>query len=199
LLALLLGGGAALTYEQTDTVKNAIGSIQGMFEEKGPPEVPIDENPLLLQHGARILVVSSPPGARAYLDDKEQGVTPVALTGLMQGDYSVRVESPGFAPWSMTVKVEHGETVGVTANLLGKQGGARPGAFGRVNIETTPPADAYIAGDLLGRTPMERVQVPLGQVTLEFKLADGRKVSRKVVVKSDGITRARFDLSEIER
>jgi serine/threonine-protein kinase len=199
LLALLLGGGAALTYEQTDTVKNAIGSIQGMFEEKGPPEVPIDENPLLLQHGARILVVSSPPGARAYLDDKEQGVTPVALTGLMQGDYSVRVESPGFAPWSMTVKVEHGETVGVTANLLGKQGGARPGAFGRVDIETTPPADAYIAGDLLGRTPMERVQVPLGQVTLEFKLADGRKVSRKVVVKSDGITRARFDLSEIER
>ena len=187
-------GGLAVAYDQTDVVKDAVKNVEGMFEEKGPPEVAVDENPLLREHGARILVASSPPGAKVYLDGKEQGVSPVALTGLMHGQYRVRVEAPGFASWSSKVEVGHGETAGVTARLLGKQGGATPGAFGRVRIETTPPADVYLAGDLLGRTPIETVYAPLGRITLDFELPDGSKVSRRVVVKKDGIARARFDL-----
>ena len=58
----------------------------------------------------------------------------------------------------------------MTAGLLGKQGGAKPGAFGRVKIETTPPSDVYMAGDLVGRTPMQTVYAPLGRVTFEFEL-----------------------------
>ena len=65
-----------------------------------------------------------------------------------------------------------------------------------MNIETTPPSDVYVAGDLIGRTPMENVYAPLGRVTLDFELGDGRKVSRQVKVKSDGIARARFDLTQ---
>ncbi len=170
-----------------------------MFEEKGPPEVAIDENPLLREHGARILLASSPPGAKVFLDGIEQGVAPVALTGLMEGDYRVRVEAPGFASWSTKVQVAQGETAGVTAKLLGKQGGAKPGAFGRVNVETTPPSDVYIAGDLLGRTPMQTVYAPLGLVTFEFKLPDGRNISRDVKVESDSVARARFDLTRAKR
>jgi serine/threonine protein kinase len=195
-LILLVLGGTAVAYEQTDIVKDVVGRVEVMFEDKGPPEVAVDDNPLLRQHGARILVASSPPGATVFLDGKEQGVTPVALTGLMQGDYRVRVEAPGFASWSTKVEVAHGETAGVSAPLLGKVGGAKPGAFGRVNIETTPPSDVYVAGDLIGRTPMENVYAPIGRVTLDFELGDGRKVSRQVKVKSDGIARARFDLTQ---
>jgi serine/threonine-protein kinase len=203
MLVLLALGGTAVAYEQTDVVKDAVGSavgsIGGMFEEKGPPEVAVDDNPLLREHGARILVASSPPGAKVFLDGKEQGITPVALTGLMQGDYRVRVEAPGFASWATEVEVAHGETAGVTAGLLGKQGGAKPGAFGRVNIETTPPSDVYMAGDLVGRTPMETVYAPVGRVTFDFELPDGRKTSRPVKVESGGIARARFDLTNIKR
>ena len=199
LLLLLLLGGLAIAYEQTDVVKDAVGDIEAMFEDKGPPEIAVDDNPLLREHGARILVASSPPGAIVFLDGKEQGVTPVALTGLMQGDYRVRVEAPGFASWSTKVEVSHGETAGVTAPLLGKQGGAKPGAFGRVNIETTPPSDVYMAGDLIGRTPMETVYAPIGRVTFDFELSDGRTVSRQVKVKSDGVARARFDLTNATR
>ena len=199
LLLLLLLGGLAIAYEQTDVVKDAVGDIEAMFEDKGPPEIAVDDNPLLREHGARILVASSPPGAIVFLDGKEQGVTPVALTGLMQGDYRVRVEAPGFASWSTKVEVSHGETAGVTAPLLGKQGGAKPGAFGRVNIETTPPSDVYMAGDLIGRTPMETIYAPIGRVTFDFELSDGRRVSRQVKVKSDGVARARFDLTNATR
>jgi serine/threonine-protein kinase len=199
LLLLLLLGGLAIAYEQTDIVKDAVGDIEAMFEDKGPPEIAVDDNPLLREHGARILVASSPPGATVFLDGKEQGVTPVALTGLMQGDYRVRVEAPGFASWSTKVEVSHGETAGVTAPLLGKQGGAKPGAFGRVSIETTPPSDVYMAGDLIGRTPIETVYAPIGRVTFDFELSDGRRVNRQVKVKSDGVARARFDLTNAKR
>jgi serine/threonine-protein kinase len=194
LILVVLLGGLAVAYEKTDLVKDAVKNVEGIFEEKGPPEVAVDDNPLLREHGARILVASSPPGAKVYLDGKEQGISPVALTGLMHGQYRVRVEAPGFASWSSRVDVGHGETAGVTARLLGKQGGAKPGAFGRVKIETTPPADVYLAGDLLGRTPIETVYAPLGRVTLDFELPNGSKVSRKVDVKKDGVARARFDL-----
>ena len=200
MLVVLLLCGTAVAYDQTDVVKDAVGDAVGnigtMFEDKGPPEIAVDDNPLLREHGARILVASSPPGAKVFLDGKEQGITPVALTGLMQGDYRVRVEAPGFASWATKVEVGHGETAGVTAGLLGKQGGAKPGAFGRVKIETTPPSDVYMAGDLVGRTPMQTVYAPIGRVTFDFELPDGRTVSRRVRVKSDGIARARFDLSQ---
>jgi len=203
MLLVLLLGGTAVAYDQTDIVKDVledgVAKVEAMFEEKGPPEVAVDDNPLLREHGARILVASSPPGATVFLDGKEQGLTPVALTGLMQGEYRVRVEAPGFASWATKVQVSHGETAGVTASLLGKQGGAKPGAFGRVNIETTPPSDVYMAGDLIGRTPMETVYAPLGRVTFDFELTDGRKVSRQVRIQSDSIARARFDLTKSTR
>jgi hypothetical protein len=63
-----------------------------------------------------------------------------------------------------------------------------------LTVETTPPTDVYLAGDLLGRTPIETVYVPLGRVTLNFELPDGSEVSRRVNVKKDSTTRARFDL-----
>lgn len=196
LILVVLLGGLAVAYEKTEVVKDAVKSVEVMFEEEGPPEVAVDENPLLREHGARILVASAPPGAKVYLDGKEQGIAPVALTGLMQGKYRVRVEAPGFASWSSQVEVGHGETAGVTARLLGKQGGAKPGAFGRVKIETTPPADVYMAGDLIGRTPIETVFAPLGRVSFDFELPDGTKVSRRVHVKKDSVARARFDLTK---
>jgi hypothetical protein len=46
---------------------------------------------------------------------------------------------------------------------------------------------------------METLYAPLGRVTLDFELADGRKFSRKVVVESDRVARARFDLTKAKR
>lgn len=199
LLLVLVVGGGFVAYDQTEIVKDTLGDIEKMFEEEGPPEVAVDENPLLQQHGSRILVATSPPGAKVYLDGKEQGIAPVALTGLMEGEYQVRIEAPGFASWSTTVQLGHGETSGVNAGLIGKQGGARPGAYGRVSVETTPPTNVYIAGDLLGRTPMETVYAPVGRIDLEFELPDGRTISRKVRVQSGEVARANFDLTTVRR
>ncbi len=201
LLAILLAASAYafVQFDGATLVKPWLDRATAMFEEPGPAERSQNDNPLLQEHGARILVASSPPGARLYLDGKEQGVTPVALTGLQKGEYRIRVEAPGFASWSTTAKIEAGEYAGINARLLGKQGGGQPGAFGRVDIETTPPSDVFVSGDLLGRTPMENVDMPLGRVTLEFELNDGRKITRTIDVKSDGAVRARFDFRTAQR
>lgn len=201
LIVLLAAGGVAMVQFGfvKDDFDGVLRDVKNIFRDKGPPEIALGDNPLLRQHGARILVASSPPGAKIYLDGKEQGVTPVALTGLMQGEYRIRIEAPGFASWTTTAKVSTGETAGVTARLLGKQGGAQPGAYGRVDIETNPPSDVFVGGDLLGRTPMENVYVPLGRVTLDFELNNGQHISRKVNVKSDRVSRARFDFRKEAR
>jgi hypothetical protein len=46
---------------------------------------------------------------------------------------------------------------------------------------------------------METVYAPLGRVTLDFELGDGRKVSRQVAVESGTVARARFDLTGAKR
>ena len=200
LVAVVAAGGFAIVkFDGMKDLDGVLRDVKGLFRDKGPPEIALDDNPLLQQHGARILIASSPPGAKIYLDGKEQGVTPVALTGLMQGEYRIRIETPGFASWTTTARVSTGETAGVTARLLGKQGGAQPGAYGRIDIETNPPSDVFVGGDLLGRTPMENVYVPLGRVTLEFELNNGRSITRKVNVKSDRVSRARFDFRKAAR
>ena len=65
-----------------------------------------------------------------------------------------------------------------------------------MKVETTPPADVFLAGDLLGRSPIEAAYAPLGRVTLDFELPNGNKVSRRVLVKKDSVVRARFDLTK---
>lgn len=148
-----------------------------------------------LTHGI-ILVGSSPPGARVFLDGEDRGVTPAKFSRLLPGEYLVSVEAPGFASWSTTVNVTAGNAEGVSAQLLGKQGGAHPGSAGRLRIETNPPAEVFLAGDSIGRTPIDEVYAPLGRVTLDFNLDDGRTRRRHVVVKADRLVRARYNFNK---
>ena len=53
LILVVLLGGLAVAYEKTDIVKDLVSDVEGMLEEEGPPEVAVDENPLLREHGAR--------------------------------------------------------------------------------------------------------------------------------------------------
>ncbi len=188
ILLALAGAAAYLTMENLSEPATAVDTN---VDPLPPP--PQDQNDLL--HG-RIIVGSSPPGSRVFLDGEDRGVTPATFSKLVPGEYQVSVEAPGFASWSTTVKVTAGNTDGVTAQLLGKQGGAPPGSAGRIRIETNPPAEVFLAGDSIGRTPIDEVYAPLGRVTLDFELDDGRTRKRHVVVKSDRMVRARYNFNK---
>ncbi len=64
-----------------------------------------------------ISVSSSPTGADVYLDNAYKGITPVTLTSVSPGSYTVKVQLSGYQDWSDTVQVNADSTSYVSASL----------------------------------------------------------------------------------
>ncbi|MCX8008544.1 MAG: PEGA domain-containing protein, partial [Patescibacteria group bacterium] len=62
---------------------------------------------LKIQRG-ELTVLSVPDGARVFLNDESKGITPLTLTDLSDGDYNLRVSSPGFESRSIRIKITSG-------------------------------------------------------------------------------------------
>jgi PEGA domain len=65
----------------------------------------------------RLSVDSRPVGARVFLDNKQIGVTPLALPSIPAGEHAIRLERDGYRHWTSTVRVIAGEQNRVTASL----------------------------------------------------------------------------------
>jgi hypothetical protein len=66
---------------------------------------------------AGLQVDSRPAGAQVWVDGTPAGVTPLLLPNVSVGIHSVRIELPGFRPWTTTVSVATGERARVAASL----------------------------------------------------------------------------------
>lgn len=62
-------------------------------------------------------ISSSPTGATIYLNNVNKGITPVTLTDLMPGSYTVTLQLSGYTTWSEVVQVNGGATSYVAASL----------------------------------------------------------------------------------
>lgn len=58
-----------------------------------------------------IEVRSEPDGAIVYLDNEEQGIAPLILSEVQEGEHELAVDSPGYFRRSQKIKVEHGYRV----------------------------------------------------------------------------------------
>ena len=65
----------------------------------------------------RLSVDSRPPGARVFLDNKQIGVTPLAVPTVRAGEHAIRLEREGYRHWTSSVRVVAGEQNRVTASL----------------------------------------------------------------------------------
>ncbi|MEZ4288436.1 MAG: PEGA domain-containing protein [Polyangiales bacterium] len=133
---------------------------------------------------SKIHVASSPVGALVYVGNEFYGNTPVTVSGIKDGAHEIRIRLPGFAEWSKSVETAPGSVEGILARLMPKQGGGEAGEFGYLSVGADEPAKVYLSGDLLGQTPIDRVVVPVGRLTLEFQLTDGTSEVRPVFVKA---------------
>lgn len=65
-------------------------------------------DPGQIEEGSLMVVRSSPPGARVYLDDQYVGTTPMSRENVSLGTHQVRISRDGYLPVSRTIEVGEG-------------------------------------------------------------------------------------------
>lgn len=122
----------------------------------------------------RLVVRTTPAGARVRVDGRDRGVTPLTLTGLAPGRYAVEVSLEGHEPLSRRVELTSARP---TATLdLRLPAAPRPAAAARgpASLEfVTRPAGAvvWLDGRRVGVSPLTLSEVAPGTRSVRFELA----------------------------
>jgi PEGA domain len=134
-------------------------------------------------NAGRLLVRSSPAGARVELDSQDVGVTPLTLRSLTIGTHSLRVTQDGYLPeerrviitaaqpaQSLIVELVRRVSDASAAASSGQSGGAVRYTAPLV-IESRPPGAAvFLNGRHVGTTPLTLEGVPAGSHALRLEL-----------------------------
>jgi len=148
----------------------------------------------------RVLVRSTPAGARVFVDGREYGATPAAIRGLAFGTHQVRVTRDGYVEeerrvaitaarpaQSITVPLARTRTasaVGASASTPAPSTPATIGRFvGQLAIDSRPPgAKVYVDGKLMGNTPLALGDVRAGEHVVRIEQDGYRRWSSSVRV-----------------
>ncbi len=120
---------------------------------QGGPDSPIDGV-------ARLRVVTMVPDAEVFIDGASAGKAPVDRKDLAPGKHFVVVRKTGFADWQREVDLESGKAVALTAELS---------ASGSVKVLANVPAEVFIDGVSVGKTPLTLNNVQVGEHLVEVK------------------------------
>jgi serine/threonine protein kinase len=146
----------------------------------------------------RLLVRSTPAGARVLVDGREYGLTPVAVRDLARGTHRVRVARDGYVAeerrvvltrshlaQSMTVPLVRARgpaSRGTQASALASSTPGRAGGVGgALTIESRPAgAKVYLDGKLVGATPVSVAVVSAGEHAIRLERDGYRRWSSSV-------------------
>jgi hypothetical protein len=122
-------------------------------------------------------VDSDPRGGRVYLDGKDVGQTPIVLSGLRPGEYTVRIVKQGYEQYYVRVEVTAEERKTVFAYLEATDGGL---------VAKSEPKDAkvYLDGSYVGTTPFERQDLSPGSHRVRITKEGYRTWERDVTIKA---------------
>jgi hypothetical protein len=109
-----------------------------------------------------IRISSIPPGAEIYLNGTYMRDTPTRLSGLSQGNYTVRLEKEGYTAWEKKVIVRASEPLDLRGVKLQE-------ALGWLNLHVSPWADVYHKGKKVGTTPLANIPLQEGTHKLLLK------------------------------
>jgi hypothetical protein len=135
----------------------------------------------------RLLVRSSPGGARVQLDGQDVGSTPVTLRELPYGTHTLRVTRSGYAADERRVVISAVQPAqSVIVDLVRPAPGAAPAPsqFSAPLIVESRPAGAavYLNGRRIGTTPLTLESVPTGSHALRLELDGYRRWTASVRV-----------------
>lgn len=87
-----------------------------------------------------IQIQSEPADAQVFLNNQFMGITPVYLSDLALGDYTLTLQKEGYASYISVVKIVEGQTLPISAVLSG--------------VPTQPPTPAPTSTPVLSQTPL---------------------------------------------
>ncbi len=129
---------------------------------------------------ADLEVRSEPPRATVYLDGKNMGETPVTLSGVRAGQYSIRVVKEGYHPYEERVELIGGDRKTVLASMK-----TRLGVLGV--ILKTSGASLYVNGKPVEVGPSNTVEKELSPSSYKVKVTkEGYETWEGDVVVKDG-------------
>jgi hypothetical protein len=135
-----------------------------------------------------VLIRSTPAGARAFIDGKEVGRTPVTTRAIGSGSHTVRVEREGFVAEEQKVAVSAARpsaSLTFTLERVATRNLSTPAANrgGLVSFESRPPgARVMLDGRAIGTTPMTLSDVTAGSHTVSLDLPGYRRWTASVDV-----------------
>ena len=114
-----------------------------------------------------IAVSSKPAGAGITINGKPYGDTPVRISNLAPGTYSIKLEKEGFDPAVRTVNLPAGENLDLMLNLDSNTGG--------IDIVTQPPGlTLYLDGKQVGITEKDSRNKNVSKVFKIRNLSTGK-------------------------
>ena len=140
-----------------------------------PPPAPASLQP----SPGRLFVRSSPPGALVDVNGAPRGTTPLALSEIPYGSYTLRLSRPGYVSQVHELSISAGQPVGaISVGLMPTAAGAAAPAraAGSVFVESRPPAaQVFLDDERVGRTPVLLSDVAAGLHEIRIQ-RDGYRV-----------------------
>ncbi len=75
--------------------------------------------------GGALTITSEPEGAEIFFNQTNHGTTPVTITGILPGNYTINATYPQYRSWTRTISVAEGSVQTVNAILEQKTGNIR--------------------------------------------------------------------------
>ena len=144
----------------------------------------------------RVLVRSTPAGARVLIDGRDYGVTPIAVRELSDGAHDIRVTRDGYAPadrrvvitasrpaQSITVPLDRASASAAAPDRPPAAVGGIDRYVGRLVVDSRPTgAQVFVDGKLAGRTPLSMRDVRAGEHVIRLEHDGYRRWSSSVRV-----------------
>ena len=156
----------------------------------------------------RLLVRSTPSGARVFVDDHEYGVTPALVRDLAVRIHRIRVILAGYiseerpvpitsATPAQSITIELRRPQATSAQELTPTSTPRGGSGGAMSVDSHPAgANVYIDGRLVGKTPVSLSRIGAGSHEVRLELEAHHGWSSLVRVVPGGLNRVTASLEE---
>lgn len=133
----------------------------------------------LVRQIGKLVIETTPPGAKAYIGDDLLGTTPFTHDKPV-GVYVITLKKEGFRDKIIQATIAADETLQITENLVERSGGLK--------ITTNPPgAEVHLDDVYMGETPLPLEKKP-GKYRLTIRSKKYRELSEDVVIE-DNITK----------